>query len=210
MCFWIQAMHSIWTTGKWSQPFWWWTSPVSNHWKLLCATMAHENKNILLVLTVLTEIKFIIHTFTLLFDDILHTVPNSFKNKKPSPPKKKNKSQKITRWVSGQYVVWAWNPQQHRKTPGKGRWCHPWGPEELHQAFSLISKVLRFARAGHGNLPIADQADLMKGVEVMDEVSLRNGSYWKWGKSLKKRKEIPNLETSSAFSGSSRSNFWGV
>lgn len=94
MCFWIQAMHSIWTTGKWSQPFWWWTSPVSNHWKLLCATMAHENKNILLVLTVLTEIKFIIHTFTLLFDDILHTVPNSFKNKKPSPPKKKTSPKK--------------------------------------------------------------------------------------------------------------------
>ena len=48
------------------------------------------------------------------------------------------------------------SPVQH---PQKSwQFVGPCGPQELHQAFSLISKVLRFARAGHGNLPIADQA----------------------------------------------------
>ena len=133
--------------------------------------MAHENKNILLVLTVLTEIKFIIHTFTLLFDDILHTVPNSFKNKKPSPKKNKNKSQKTTDGSSPVQLFGLENSSTGQPLGGDD--VTP-APKELHQAFSLISKVLRFARAGHGNLPIADQADLMNGVEVMDEVSLRN------------------------------------
>ena len=56
-------------------------------------------------------------------------------------------------------TLFAWNPQ-HRHTPGGHDVTGDLAttPEELHQAFSLISKVLRFARAGHGNLPIADQA----------------------------------------------------
>ena len=47
--------------------------------------------------------------------------------------------------------------QMRRRTPPE-RLEFPEQRQELHQAFSLISKVLRFARAGHGNLPIADQA----------------------------------------------------
>ena len=129
--------------------------------------------------------------------------------KKTFPPKKKQKQvPKNNRWVQSGPVVWV-GKQQHRPTPW-GRWCHP-GPEGAAPSFFVDQQGLTFREGWTWQFAHRRPGGFdLKGVEVMDGWS--KSKEWfilKWGQSLKKRKEIPNLETRSSFSGSSRSNFGG-
>ena len=123
-------------------------------------TMAHENKNILLVLTVSTEINYILHTSTLWFDDILYIIPNSFKKNK-KVPKNTDGSSPVKLFCFGKKAAPA-NPW--------GRWCHPGAMMSFPRSCTKLSRWSARSYVSRGLdmaiCPSQTRRDDWKGVEV--------------------------------------------
>lgn len=125
--------------------------------------------------------------------DIQYLIPLKTKN---LPHQKKTKtSPKKHRWVRSGQVVLLWKKNSTGKPLGGadvtlGRWCPSRG---VAPSFLVDQQGLTFREGWTWQFAHRRPGDLMKGVEVMDGLSIRNGFILKIGQIIEKKKRYTEL-----------------